>query len=1189
MYTPPSINWPSKVTIPTTMREALQESDCSEMSEQEQNSNSDKETDQNLVVQEEENLCKLSKSQERLMPISANRLGFVQDFQNQDQLVYPKEKLKIQQEKDFEDESNEELTHQQESDLDNFIQVYKKYTAKTYQHFQKIFPSKLQALKLDKSGFLKFRVKNWLSGFEYAFLLRHYRAYIESQPNKYLIANCMHPPQIYDFPKGGQIYFIKGWHLREFGFPRNQDYIKKYKWKKMNFTTDLPKNNPLSTYLVASAKYEDVQLRMHVVTLSTEYSDLYRQPDILKNLRNEGSHVKLLKVDRNQKSERVLLCHIIKVINNTRRKRYSKRDVSSSETETESEIEEPVKVPPETKAQVCKVKQPTSSKIKVFQQEIKKEFPRTLNFSFEEGKLQEGIQNSVPSQILIDYTFKQVNDKVSLDQVAPLRVFINEFGKIQEGLKVNQLFEEEEIQLKPQCQPMYQANINHNTLFQENGNQIIQRESDQSGLNRNEPILIVKPDRRRCKRGYQQIKKSFKKPKNSYNRLVTQGYKRRYKKYNKKEKVLVNQEIQGFQDQQSQIIKPFNDNQLVNNKNEFTTPQFQRYYDYDSNRWMTTTGGTNYIQSRNQDSNTLQQNEKQYVQPISESLMGVKKHRKNNPNYLSRKDLDTVKKDLRGQLDKTIRKTKSNIQDLKDYCKQLDRRSAVQLDQTLNIKDEYEHKENLSSDLNHKVSLLDRVVEKSYIRQFQQRSTIQKDRQVSFGNQVKFEDVIQEAREKITVSDFTLCQSAKSSQHGNDLSKQLECKETLVPSHLLPSVSQQASLQNQESESNTQILIPHEHQRHLSNGLEQANQTQGSSYISLPLNQQNSNQVKSENHENYQRPDLLSGSLQPSKFDSDQFLMRNQKEKVSLGQPNIKKDNSQLALPNNSFDEHSSMNMSISKMIDNLNFLPPSSFFNQKFQQMPQSFETSTLKYDSFLKMNSQFYQQQQNQVPLLQNNYQNYINQNNSNSLVFHKQYEEYPQQQMPSSSDIDDLKSILAASHSKIDFFENFNKNNKELIESQSFPYPQHHFHVQQPLPGYQLQQNSNQQLSSSTPISVSCYIQPAFSQACPMNSQQDQYSDYSSQYRFAQPSALKYQHQHQRSFGTNFQQNRTMQANMQTSNNPLLQQQQFGKFVSLQLPLTQQTLIQPLNSLKNFGNQQPPQQILSQKHDYDQHQQI
>ena len=63
----------------------------------------------------------------------------------------------------------------------------------------------------------------------------------------------------------GQIYFIKGWHLREFGFPRSSELKKIFKWKKMNFTTDLPKNNPICTYLVATGKINDECYRMHVV------------------------------------------------------------------------------------------------------------------------------------------------------------------------------------------------------------------------------------------------------------------------------------------------------------------------------------------------------------------------------------------------------------------------------------------------------------------------------------------------------------------------------------------------------------------------------------------------------------------------------------------------------------------------------------------------------------------------------------------------------------------------------------------------------------------------------------------------------------------------------------------------------------------------------------------------------------
>jgi hypothetical protein len=109
---------------------------------------------------------------------------------------------------------------------------------------------------------------NWLSGHEYAYLLRHYRAYLRCYPGEVQIAERGHPSSIYECPRAGQMYFIKGWHLREFGFPRDQELKKIYKWKKMNFTTDLPKKNPLCTYLVAGAANEEVQLRMHVVAFA---------------------------------------------------------------------------------------------------------------------------------------------------------------------------------------------------------------------------------------------------------------------------------------------------------------------------------------------------------------------------------------------------------------------------------------------------------------------------------------------------------------------------------------------------------------------------------------------------------------------------------------------------------------------------------------------------------------------------------------------------------------------------------------------------------------------------------------------------------------------------------------------------------------------------------------------------------
>jgi hypothetical protein len=73
-----------------------------------------------------------------------------------------------------------------------------------------------------------------------------------------------HPENIYIQPESklisastdildGQVYFVRANTIgSDFGFPR-LGFKKFYKWKKMNFTTDLPKRNPLVSYIVASA------------------------------------------------------------------------------------------------------------------------------------------------------------------------------------------------------------------------------------------------------------------------------------------------------------------------------------------------------------------------------------------------------------------------------------------------------------------------------------------------------------------------------------------------------------------------------------------------------------------------------------------------------------------------------------------------------------------------------------------------------------------------------------------------------------------------------------------------------------------------------------------------------------------------------------------------------------------------
>ena len=55
----------------------------------------------------------------------------------------------------------------------------------------------------------------------------------------------------------------------------------------MNFTTDLPKQDPIGSYLVATGKIEDECYRMHVVVNSQEYSKDYRKPETLRRLKAE--------------------------------------------------------------------------------------------------------------------------------------------------------------------------------------------------------------------------------------------------------------------------------------------------------------------------------------------------------------------------------------------------------------------------------------------------------------------------------------------------------------------------------------------------------------------------------------------------------------------------------------------------------------------------------------------------------------------------------------------------------------------------------------------------------------------------------------------------------------------------------------------------------------------------------------
>jgi hypothetical protein len=78
-----------------------------------------------------------------------------------------------------------------------------------------------QDLEIDRErGFCIFPVKTrWLKGEEYGFLIRHYFAYSKIL-KVHELYDQHHPHMVYKQPQNGALYFIRGLHLQDFGFPR---------------------------------------------------------------------------------------------------------------------------------------------------------------------------------------------------------------------------------------------------------------------------------------------------------------------------------------------------------------------------------------------------------------------------------------------------------------------------------------------------------------------------------------------------------------------------------------------------------------------------------------------------------------------------------------------------------------------------------------------------------------------------------------------------------------------------------------------------------------------------------------------------------------------------------------------------------------------------------------------------------
>ena len=155
--------------------------------------------------------------------------------------------------------------------------------------------------RLHKGGAKKpmqFDLQNtWLKGEQYAHILQNQDRYCQTfGVQKY--DQKMHPESIYIDPQDGLLYFVEGATIgSDFGFPR-LGIRKRFKWKKMNFTTDLPKKDPLVSYIVASAvkcekffpgsNNDGPVYRMHAVILKKRCAALQLPPIDTKTSKNDS-------------------------------------------------------------------------------------------------------------------------------------------------------------------------------------------------------------------------------------------------------------------------------------------------------------------------------------------------------------------------------------------------------------------------------------------------------------------------------------------------------------------------------------------------------------------------------------------------------------------------------------------------------------------------------------------------------------------------------------------------------------------------------------------------------------------------------------------------------------------------------------------------------------------------------------
>jgi hypothetical protein len=133
----------------------------------------------------------------------------------------------------------------------------------------------------------------------------------------------------------GFLYFVRGLHLQDFGFPRVKGnsckmpsltdsttpsrgaandmqplFNKRFKWKKINYKTFLPKHAPVVAYIVAKTNNNDQHFMMHAAASTREFNTDYTKSEINRTLKKSNS--RLLEEDQKPGNEiqRVIVCHI---------------------------------------------------------------------------------------------------------------------------------------------------------------------------------------------------------------------------------------------------------------------------------------------------------------------------------------------------------------------------------------------------------------------------------------------------------------------------------------------------------------------------------------------------------------------------------------------------------------------------------------------------------------------------------------------------------------------------------------------------------------------------------------------------------------------------------------------------------------------------------------------------------------